>query len=552
MAAHLSPLGRPQKPRTAWRALEMHYRKIRDLHLRDLFANDPNRGERMAVEGAGLYLDYSKNRMTANTIKLLIELAEESGLHTRIDALFRGEKVNTTEGRPALHVALRAPRGTSIFVDGENVIPQVHNVLEKMKHFCNRVREGTWLGYTGKRIRHVVNVGSGACHLGPLMTFDALRYYADPSLSFRFVGNIDQSGFLESVRTFDPAETLFIICSRSFASLETMTNAQTARTWLLDGLGAGQEAVAKHFVAVSATVAEVAKFGIDPVNVFDFWDWMGKRYSLGSAVSLSTMLAIGPERFMAMLYGLHQMDMHYLATPFEQNLPVLLGLISVWYNNLFGANTAAVLPYEEYLVRFPSYLQQLAMESNGKNITLIGTDVTQDTSPIYWGDVGSNAQHSIFQLLHQGTRFMPCDFIAFAQAQHALGRQHDALLASMFAEAHSLAFGRSADEVRSEGTPNWLVPHRVLNGNHPSNTILAVRLTPETLGKLIALYQHSVYTQGVVWNVNSFDQWGTEFSNQVTENIISQLENKEEDVYLDHDSSTTALIRRYRQFQKAA
>lgn len=551
MAAHVSRLGRPQKSRTTWRALETHYRKIRDLHLRDLFANDRNRGEHMAVAGAGLYLDYSKNRITANTIKLLVELAEESGLHTRIDAMFRGEKVNTTEGRPALHVALRAPRGSSIFVDGNNIVPQVHGVLDKMKHFCTRVREGTWLGHTGKRIRHVINIGTGACHLGPVMTFDALRYYSHPSLSFRFVGNIDVSDFLESVRTCDPAETLFIICSRTFTSVEAMTNARTARAWLLAGLGADQEAVAKHFVAVSADVVEAAKFGIDPLNVFEFWNWMGERYSVGSAVSLSTMLSIGPEEFMAILDGLHEMDMHYLATPFEHNLPVLLGLISIWYNNLFAAQTAAVLPYEQYLSHFPSYLQQLAMESNGKKITLIGTEVTQHTSPVYWGDVGTNAQHSFLQFLHQGTRLVPCDFIAFAQPLHGQAEHHDYLLASLFGEAHSLAFGRGADDIRDEGTPDWLVPHRVLDGNHPSTIILAARLTPETLGKLIALYQHSVYTQGVVWNVNSFDQWGTEFGNQIAHKFLSQLENKEGHVYGDYDSSTTALIRRYRQLQKA-
>jgi glucose-6-phosphate isomerase len=551
MAARVSPFGRPQQPRSAWRALEMHYRKIRELHLRDLFSNDPNRGERMAVEAAGLYLDYSKNRMTTNTVKLLIDLAEESGLYTRIDAMFRGEKVNTTEERPALHIALRAPRGTSIFVDGNNVVPQVHRMLDRMTQFCNQVREGKWLGYTGKRIRHLINIGTGAFHLGPAMAFEALRYYQHPSLSFHFLGNIDVTDFVECVRNVDPAETLFIICSRTFTTLETMTNAQTARAWVLSALGANHEAVSKHFVAVSANPNEAEKFGIERINIFELWDWIADAYSIGSAVSLSTMLSVGPEKFATMLDGFHQMDMHYLASPFERNLPVLLGLISIWYNNLLGARSVAVIPYEQYLNRFSTYLQQLVMQSNGKNVTLIGTKATQNTSPIFWGDTGTNAQHSFSQFLNQGTSLVPCDLIAFLQPLHTLGRHHDILIASLLAHAEALAFGRSTDDVRAEGTPDWLVPHRVLSGNHPSNVILAHRLTPETLGKLVALYQHSVYTQGVIWNINSFDQWAVELGDQMAERILLELENKEES-QLAHDSSTSALIRRYRQLKNAA
>ena len=550
MAAHVSPFDRSQ-PRSAWRALELHYRKIRDLHLRDVFANDPTRGERMAVEGGGLYLDYSKNRMTANTVKLLIDLAEESGLHTRIDSMFRGERVNTTEGRPALHVALRAPRGSSIFVDGNNVIPQVQGMLDKMAQFCNQVREGKWLGHTGKRIRHVINIGTGAFHLGPAMTFEALRYYKHPTLSFHFIGNIDVTDFLECVSNLDPAETLFIICSRAFTTLETMTNAHTARAWVLSALAADREAISKHFVAVSSNPDEVEKFGIERMNVFELWDWVPDAYSIGSAVSLSTMLSIGPERFMFMLDGLHQMDMHYLASPFERNLPVLLGLISIWYNNVLGAQSVAVIPYEQYLSRFSAYLQQLVMQSNGKNVTLIGTVATQNTSPICWGDTGANAQHSFSQFLNQGSSLVPCDLIAFLQPLHALSPHHDILIANLFAQAEALAFGRSPDEVRAEGTADWLLPHRVSAGNHPSNVILAHRLTPETLGKLIALYQHSVYTQGVIWNINSFDQWGVELGDQLAERILFELENKEES-QLEHDSSTNALIRRYRQLRNAA
>jgi glucose-6-phosphate isomerase len=553
MVGRLSPFAsRLQTRRSAWRGLQLHYNKIRDIHLRDLFASDPKRGERLAVEGAGIYLDYSKNRVTNHTLKLLIELAEESGLHARIDAMFRGEKVNTTEKRPALHVALRAPRGTSIFVDTRNVVPQVHAVLDKMAHLCNRVRDGRWVGHTGKRIRHIVNIGIGSSHLGPAMAYDALRYYSDPNLTCHFVANIDGTEFVEVVRNLDPAETLFIVCSKTFTTFETMTNARTARAWMLAGLGGVEAAVPKHFVAVSANASEVSNFGIDPTNMFEFWDWVGERYSIGSAISLSTMLMIGPDNFLAMLDGLHQMDMHYLATPFEQNLPVLMGLLSVWYNDLFGADTTAVFPYEQYLQRFPAYLQQLTMESNGKNVTLIGTVVTQQTSPICWGDTGTNGQHSFFQSIHQGTRLVPCDFIGFVQPLHTLGQHHDILLANLFAQAEALAFGRSAESVIEEGTPDWLVPHRVSAGNHPSNTILVPRLTPETLGKLIALYEHSVYTQGVIWNINPFDQWGVELGEQLAEKIIPELGSKEEEGRLDHDSSTNTLIRRYRQLRHAA
>ena len=551
MAAHASPFSsRPQRPRTAWRALEMHYRKIRESHLRDLFA-DPNRGDRMAVEGAGLYLDYSKNRLTTNTIRMLVELANESGLQARIDAMFRGEKVNITEGQAASHVALRAPRGTSIFVDGQNVVPQVHATLDKMRHFCNHVRDGAWLGHSGKRLRHVFNIGTAGLHLGPLMTFEALRHYKDSSLTFHFVGNEGLAGVLGSADNLDPAESLFIVSSRTFTTPETISNAQAARAWLLGGLGAGEEALSKHFVAVSKNREEVARFGIGSINVFEFWDWMGESYSLGSAVNLSTMLSIGPENFMALLDGLHQMDMHYLATPFERNLPVLLGLISVWYNNLFGAQTAAIFPYEQRLSHFPWYLQQLTMGSNGKNITVIGTEVAQQTSPIYWGAIGTNAQYSFSQFLNQGTRLVPCDFIAFAQPSDALQPQHDILIANLFAQAEALAFGKSAEDVKAEGTADWLVPHRVLRGNHPSNILLAPRLTPEYLGKLIALYEHSVYTQGVIWNIDSFDEWGVDFGNELAEGILLQIDD-EENSQLEYDSSTKALIRRYRQLRTAS
>jgi glucose-6-phosphate isomerase len=535
--------------RTAWKALEVHYKKIRGLHLRELFANDSLRGERMTAEGAGLYLDYSKNRITYQTLRLLIDLAEESGLQARIDAMFRGEKVNITERRPALHVALRAPKGTAIYVDGNNVVPQVHAGLDRMGHFCDRVRNGEFKGFTGKRIRNVVNIGIGGSHLGPLLATEALKHYEDPYLRFRFVANVDSTGFAEAVRDFDPAETLFIVVSKFFNTLETMTNARTAREWLVAGLASDEKSVTKHFVAVSADVAAVAQFGIETSNVFEFWDWVGGRYSLCSAVGLSTMLAIGPKNFGAMLDGFHQMDMHYLTTPFQRNLPVLMGLLSILYNDLYCCQSFAIVPYEQHLQRFPSYLQQLIMESNGKHVTLIGTEVTQQTSPVYWGEAGTNGQHSLFQLLHQGTRLIPCDFIAFAQPLYPFGRHHHMLMANALAQTAALAFGKTTEQVRAEGTPDWLVPHRVLNGNRPSNTILAQQLTPEVLGSLIALYEHSVHTQAVIWNINPFDQWGVELGNDMAESIMPNLESNEE-LQLEHDSSTSTLIRRYRALRK--
>src|SRR5881396_1598560 len=546
MAAHVQGITKSLHiKQPAWKALESHYRKSRGLHLRDLFACDPSRGERFAVQAAGVYLDYSKNRITEQTIKLLIQLAEESGLQSRMDAMFRGEKINITENRAALHVALRAPRGASIFVDGENVVPLVHLVLEKMTHLCNRVRSGEWKGHTGKRIRHVINIGIGGSDLGPVMAYEALKPYSDRSMTFRFVSNVDGTDFFEAVQDIDPTETLFIICSKTFTTLETMTNARTARTWSVSGFGGDEKSVAKHFVAVSTNATEVAQFGIDTMNMFEFWDWVGGRYSMDSAIGLSTMLATGPENFRAMLDGFHQMDMHFVASPYEHNLPVLMGLLAVWYTNFFGAETIAVLPYEQYLKRFPAYLQQLTMESNGKHVTLIGTEVTHATSPIYWGEPGTNGQHSFYQLIHQGTRLIPCDFIAFGQPLHPLGRHHDILMANAFAQSEALAFGNTPEEVKVEGTPDWLVPHRVFQGNRPSNTILAERLTPETLGKLVALYEHSVFTQGVIWNINSFDQWGVELGKALAQRIIPELESENEPT-LAHDSSTNSMIRRYR------
>jgi glucose-6-phosphate isomerase len=549
VATHVITKPVPTK-RTAWKALDAHYKRIRDLHLRDLFSHDPTRGERMAAEGVGIYLDYSKNRITDHTLKLLIHLAEESGLQTRMDAMFRGEKINITEKRAVLHVALRAPRGASIFVDGKNVIPQVHTVLDKMSHFCNRVSRGEWKGHTGKRIRNVINIGIGGSDLGPVMAYEALKHYSDRSMTFRFVSNIDGTDFAEAVRDLDPSETLFIVSSKTFTTLETMTNACTARAWLLAGLDGSEKSVAKHFVAVSTNAAEVAKFGIDPVNMFEFWDWVGGRYSMGSAIGLSTMLAVGPENFRAMLDGFHKMDMHFLATPFEFNLPVLMGLLAIWYNNFFAAQTIAVLPYEQYLKRFPAYLQQLTMESNGKHVTLIGTEVTQTTGPIYWGEPGTNGQHSFYQLMHQGTKLIPCDFIAFAQPLNPLGCHHDMLLANVFAQTEALAFGKTSEQVKAENIPDWLAPHRVFEGNRPSNTILAERLTPETLGKLVALYEHSVFTQGAIWNINSFDQWGVELGKELAQQIAPELQSGEEP-QLEHDSSTNFLIRRYRSLKKS-
>jgi glucose-6-phosphate isomerase len=552
MAAHPQPITNELHiKRPVWKVLEAHYRRVRDLHLRDLFANDPSRGERMVAHGAGISLDYSKNRITDHTLKLLIQLAEESGLQARIDAMFRGTKINNTERRAVLHVALRAPKGASIFVDSDNVVPQVHAVLDKMSQFCTRVRSGDWKGHTGKRIRNVINIGIGGSDLGPVMAYESLKFYSDRSFNFRFVSNVDGSDFAEAVIDLDPSETLFIVSSKTFTTLETMTNAYAARDWVLAGLGGNQNSVSKHFVAVSTNAAEVSKFGIDAAHMFEFWDWVGGRYSMASAVGLSTMLAIGPDNFRAMLDGFRQMDTHFMATPFERNLPVLMGLLALWYNNFFGAETVAVLPYDRYLKRFTAYLQQLTMESNGKHVTLIGTEVTQATSPIYWGEPGTNGQHSFFQLIHQGTRLIPCDFIAFAQPLNPIGRQHDMLLANVFAQTEALAFGKTLEQVQAEDTPDWLAPHRVFEGNRPSNTILAERLTPETLGKLVALYEHAVFTQGVIWNINSFDQWGVELGKTLAQQIIPELESIEEP-RLEHDSSTNALIRRYRQLKQRA
>src|SRR5215469_4763182 len=539
----------PLTKHKAWRALESHYRKISRSHLRTLFAQDPQRGERFAVEAVGLYLDYSKNRITDETLSLLIQLADECGLRARINAMFRGEKINVTENRAVLHVALRAPKGATIMVDGQNVVPQIHAVLDKMTGFSNRVRSGEWTGFTGKRIRNVVNIGIGGSDLGPVMAYEALRHYADSSLSFRFVSNVDGTDFAEAVRGLDPAETLFIVSSKTFTTLETMTNARTARAWLLAAFAGNEASVARHFVAVSTNAAEVTKFGIDTANMFGFWDWVGGRYSMDSAIGLSTMIAIGPDNFRAMLDGFHQMDDHFRTTPFDRNLPVLMGLLAVWYNDFFGAQTVAVLPYEQYLKRFPAYLQQLTMESNGKHVTLDGSKVPCDTSPVYWGEPGTNGQHSFYQLIHQGTRLIPCDFIGFYQTLNPLGRHHDILLANMFAQAEALAFGKTAEQVKAEGTPDWLVPHRVFEGNRPSNTILIDRLTPEMLGKLVALYEHSVFTQGTIWNIDSFDQWGVELGKQLAQRIIPELESKQEPAF-NHDSSTNNLIRQYRKFKE--
>jgi glucose-6-phosphate isomerase len=541
----------PLTKRKAWRGLRTHYRKVREVHLRNLFADDSKRGERMTAEAGGLYLDYSKNRITDDTVRLLVELAEESGLESRIEAMFRGEKINTTEKRAVLHVALRSPKGASIVVDGENVVPQVHAVLDRMAEFSGRVRSGEWKGHTGKRIRNVINIGIGGSDLGPVMAYEALKHYSERAMTFRFVSNIDSTDFAEAVRDLDPSETLFIVSSKTFTTLETMTNAHSARAWSLDGLGGDAKSVAKHFVAVSTNAAEVARFGIDTANMFGFWDWVGGRYSMDSAIGLSTMLAIGPDNFRAMLEGFHQMDEHFRNTPFERNLPVLMGLLGVWYNDFFGAQTVAVLPYEQYLRRFPAYLQQLTMESNGKRVTLDGTEVSYATGPIYWGEPGTNGQHSFYQLIHQGTRLIPCDFIAFGQPLNQLGRHHDMLVANVFAQTEALAFGKTPEQVKAEGTPDWLVPHRVFEGNRPSNTILADRLTPEILGNLVALYEHSVFTQGTIWQINSFDQWGVELGKALAQRMIPELESKTEPT-LGHDSSTNSLIRRYRRLKEAS
>ena len=524
----------------AWQDLAAHYQQIREVHVRRLFADDAQRGERLAIEAAGLYCDYSKNRITGDTLALLWRLARESGLTERIAAMFRGDKINVTENRAVLHTALRAPRDASILVDGQNVVPEVHAVLDRMADFSDRVRGGAWKGHTGKRIRNVLNVGIGGSDLGPVMAYEALRFYSDRSMTFRFISNVDSTDFAEAVRDLDPAETLFIISSKTFTTLETMTNAQTARAWCLAGLGNDESAVARHFVAVSTNAAGVSKFGIDAANMFGFWDWVGGRYSMSSAIGLSTMIAIGPERFREMLGGMHEMDEHFRTAPLERNLPALMGLLAVWYNDFFGAETAAVLPYDQYLKRFPAYLQQLTMESNGKHVTVEGQPVAHSTGPVYWGEPGTNGQHSFYQLIHQGTRLIPCDFIAFRQPLNPMGRHHNILNSNVCAQAEALAFGKTAEQVRAEGTPEWLVPHRVFEGNRPSNVILAERLTPAVLGKLVALYEHSVFTQGVVWNMDSFDQWGVELGKVLAQRIIPELENAA--APLAHDSSTNRLI----------
>ncbi|QOZ71048.1 glucose-6-phosphate isomerase [Bradyrhizobium arachidis] len=532
----------------AWKALSAHFQTIDRLHLRELFAQDPKRGERLTVEAAGLYLDYSKNRITDETLALLLELAEQSGLRARIDAMFRGEKINVSEKRAVLHVALRAPKGQSIPLDGEDVVPEVHSVLDRMADFSNRVRGGAWRGHTGKPIRNIVNIGIGGSDLGPVMAYEALKHYSDRAMTFRFVSNVDGTDFVEATRDLDPAETLFIISSKTFTTLETMTNAGSARSWSLAGLAGDEEAIAKHFVAVSTNAKEVTKFGIDTANMFGFWDWVGGRYSMDSAIGLSTMLAIGPDNFRAMLGGFHEIDEHFRTAPFERNLPVIMGLLAIWSNNFFGAQTVAVLPYEQYLKRFPAYLQQLTMESNGKHVTIEGHPLSYDTGPIYWGEPGTNGQHSFYQLIHQGTRLIPCDFIAFHKTLNRLGQQHDMLLANVFAQGEALAFGKTPHEVSAEGSADWLVPHRVFEGNRPSNTILMEQLTPAALGKLVALYEHNVFTQGAIWQVDSFDQWGVELGKVLAQRIIPELINEAEPKFV-HDSSTNALIRRHRRFR---
>jgi glucose-6-phosphate isomerase len=539
------------RERPAWGLLEKHWQTARTLNLRQLFAEDPARGERLAVEGAGIYLDYSKNRVTGDTLKLLLQLARESGLGERIEAMFRGEKINVSENRAVLHVALRAPRGGSIVLEGRNVVPDVHAVLDKMSEFAGRLRSGAWKGHTGKRIRNVINIGIGGSDLGPVMAYEALKHYSERSMSFRFVSNVDGTDFAEAVQGLDPAETLFVVSSKTFTTLETMTNGRSARDWLLAGLKGDEAAVAKHFVAVSTNAPEVAKFGIDTGNMFGFWDWVGGRYSMDSAIGLSTMIAIGAENFSAMLEGFHAMDEHFRTAPFERNLPVLMGLLAIWYNDFFGAQTVAVLPYEQYLKRFPAYLQQLTMESNGKHVTLEGASVDYDTGPVYWGEPGTNGQHSFYQLIHQGTRLIPCDFIAFGRTLNPLGAHHDTLLANVFAQGEALAFGKTAEQVKAEGTPERLVAHRVFEGNRPSNTLLLDRLTPGALGKLVALYEHSVFTQGAIWRIDSFDQWGVELGKVLAQRIIPQLQSAQEPK-LEHDSSTNALIRRYRALKGSA
>ena len=544
-------VSKPLTQRAAWKALGAHCKRISKLHLRKLFAADAQRGEKLTAQAAGLFLDYSKNRVTEKTLKLLLQLADESGLRAKIDAMFAGEKINVTENRAVLHVALRAPRDAKIFVDGKNVVPEVHAVLDKMSAFSDRVRRGEWKGHTGKRIKNIINVGIGGSDLGPVMAYEALKHYSDRSLTFRFVSNVDGIDFVEATHDLDPAETLFIISSKTFTTLETMTNAQSARDWTLNGLGGDAKAVAKHFVAVSTNAEKVSAFGIDTANMFGFWDWVGGRYSMDSAIGLSTMLAVGPDNFGKMLAGFHALDEHFRTAPFAKNLPVLLGLLEVWNNDFLGAQTVAVLPYEQYLKRFPAYLQQLTMESNGKHVTLAGKHVNYQTSPVYWGEPGTNGQHSFYQLIHQGTRLIPCDFIAFAHALTPLGRHHDILLANVFAQAEALAFGKTADEVKAEKVPAALVPHKVFEGNRPSNTILAEKLTPEILGQLVALYEHSVFVQGAIWNIDSFDQWGVELGKVLAQRIVPELESQTAPK-LKHDSSTNNLIRRYRKMKTPA
>jgi glucose-6-phosphate isomerase len=538
----------PLRQRPAWNALKEHYAKVRSLHLRQLFTEDSQRGERFTLEVMGLYFDYSKNRITSETTRLLLELAEQSGLRQHIDAMFAGDKINVTEQRAVLHVALRAPKGAQIFLDGVNVVPEVHAVLDKMAEFVEQIRSGAWKGHTGKRIRNVVNIGIGGSDLGPVMAYEALKYYSQRDMTFRFVSNVDGTDFVEATCDLKAEETLFIVSSKTFTTLETMTNAHTARKWVLKALR-DEKAVARHFVAVSTNTSKVEEFGIDRANMFGFWDWVGGRYSMDSAIGLSTMIAIGPEHFREMLAGFHAMDDHFRTAPFEHNLPVLMGLLAVWYNDFFDAQTVAVLPYEQYLKRFPAYLQQLTMESNGKHVTLQGAQVDYQTGPIYWGEPGTNGQHSFYQLIHQGTKVIPCGFIGFAQALNPLGNHHDLLLANVFAQAEALAFGRTPEEVRAEGTPEWLVPHRTFEGNRPSTTILAERLTPETLGKLIALYEHSVFTQGTIWQIDSFDQWGVELGKALAERIVPELVSDNAPP-LKHDSSTNALIRHYRSLKR--
>ncbi len=550
MTTQMSRTRSSMREHAVWQALQVQQKKLSGQHLRNLFAEDPARGERMTVEAVGIFLDYSKNLIDDETLRLLVELAEQSGLRGKIDAMFRGEKINITENRAVLHVALRAPKGSSIVVDGKNVVPEVHAVLDKMAAFAHRVRSGEWMGHTGKRIRNVVNIGIGGSDLGPVMAYEALKHYSDRSLVFRFVSNVDGTDFVEATHDLDAEETLFIISSKTFTTLETMTNAQSARDWSLRGLGGDAKAVAKHFVAVSTNAEKVAAFGIDTANMFEFWDWVGGRYSMESAIGLSTMLAIGPDHFRALLEGSHAIDEHFRTAPFDRSLPALLGLLGVWYTDFFGAPTIAVLPYDQYLKRFPAYLQQLTMESNGKHVTLAGTAVDYETCPIYWGEPGTNGQHSFYQLLHQGTHLVPCDFIAFGQALNRIGRHHDLLVANLIAQTQALAFGKTAEQLKAEGAPDWLVPHRVCEGNRPSNTILMDRLTPAALGKLVALYEHSVFTQGAIWNIDPFDQWGVELGKVLAARIIPELESKSEPK-LGHDSSTNNLVRRYRKLRDA-